>query len=290
MTKFKYMNPDSQEWQQVAPTKTEYDAFTQKLEIINGDPNGIFIGHSDFSFAPFSVSPSGAFTATNATITGVMTLAAGSGGIYGGNLAIGSGNNIIKTDVNGFYAGNAVYSSAPTRISPAGQLRALNAEISGAITAGAGSSIPWEYILDAPVLDELELPSYIKEDHLDFTEILGALGILGGSMRIGNQLISEGLTDVLILNDNGLQIGYAGSVDLDLNAPFHVSISGEMFTHRATVGGVLFDPVQNAGAYVTTYGADPNTGQIRNIYISNLDPEPGVGKDGDIWFKYEEPV
>lgn len=46
--------------------------------------------------------------------------------IQGGNIAIGSGNNIFKADENGIYLGNASFSSAPFRVDMMGNVFAQN--------------------------------------------------------------------------------------------------------------------------------------------------------------------
>lgn len=67
--------------------------------------------------------------------------------ISGGNIAIGSANNVFKADSNGIYLGNAVFSSARFRVDMAGNLTATNATLSGnisatSLTAGASISAP----------------------------------------------------------------------------------------------------------------------------------------------------
>jgi len=60
--------------------------------IFKADSNGIYLGNATFGSAPFRVTPAGALTATNATLTGAVT--ATSGDIAGWTI---SGNDIIKT-------------------------------------------------------------------------------------------------------------------------------------------------------------------------------------------------
>ncbi len=60
--------------------------------VFKADSNGIYLGNETFGSAEFRVTPAGAVTATNATLTGAVT--ATSGDIAGWTI---SGNDIIKT-------------------------------------------------------------------------------------------------------------------------------------------------------------------------------------------------
>lgn len=59
--------------------------------------------------------------------------------IQGGNIAIGSGNNIFKADENGIYLGNASFSSAPFRVNMAGQVTSSDITITGGNITGAAN-------------------------------------------------------------------------------------------------------------------------------------------------------
>ncbi len=76
------------------------------------------------------------------TLTGVLQ----SAHIVGGDLRIGSGDSVFKADTNGIYLGNSAFASAPFRVTPAGALTATSANISGAITTGAGSDLDGQYL------------------------------------------------------------------------------------------------------------------------------------------------
>jgi hypothetical protein len=75
------------------------------------------------------------------TFSGSLSAASGSftGALTGGTISIGTGNSIFKADSNGIYLGNATFGSAPFRVSPAGEMIATNATISGTITATTGA-------------------------------------------------------------------------------------------------------------------------------------------------------
>jgi len=53
--------------------------------------------------------------------------------IYGGTIAIGSGNNVLKADSNGVYLGNASFSNAPFKVTMDGKLTALDGTFKGTI-------------------------------------------------------------------------------------------------------------------------------------------------------------
>ena len=109
--------------------------------------------------APFRVTPAGAVTATNATITGSVTATSGAIGgwtigattLTGGNavlssagkLTLGTSNDVVNLDAaDATYRlaiGHATYASAPFRVTKAGAVTATNATITGAITASSGS-------------------------------------------------------------------------------------------------------------------------------------------------------
>ncbi|WP_313637974.1 hypothetical protein [Paenibacillus sp.] len=63
--------------------------------------------------------------------------------IFGGTIAIGSGNNVLKADSNGVYLGNATFASAPFSVSMDGRLTALDGTFKGTIDGSiiTGSTI-----------------------------------------------------------------------------------------------------------------------------------------------------
>jgi hypothetical protein len=77
---------------------------------------------------------------TNISVTDLSTINANMGAITAGSLSIGSGSTIFKVDTSGnIWSGNALYASAPFKVSNTGALVATGATISGAITATSGS-------------------------------------------------------------------------------------------------------------------------------------------------------
>ncbi|ETT77499.1 hypothetical protein C173_03249 [Paenibacillus sp. FSL R7-277] len=63
--------------------------------------------------------------------------------IFGGTIAIGSGNNVFKADSEGIHLGNASFVNAPFRVSMDGKLTALDGTFTGTITGSTitGSTI-----------------------------------------------------------------------------------------------------------------------------------------------------
>jgi hypothetical protein len=60
------------------------------------------------------------------------------GDITADEVIIGIGNNVFKADANGIYLGNAVFASAPFRVTMAGALVASSVDITGVIKATSG--------------------------------------------------------------------------------------------------------------------------------------------------------
>ncbi|MFZ2361590.1 MAG: hypothetical protein WA040_19780 [Anaerolineae bacterium] len=91
--------------------------------------------------APFRVTPAGALTASNATVTGTITANAGSMAgwtIASGHLYAGSGSSRagLQPASYPFYAGSDTPGSAPFRVTPAGALTATSGVIGGWTLSG----------------------------------------------------------------------------------------------------------------------------------------------------------
>lgn len=130
--------------------------------IFSGDLSavgGTFTGDLSAAGGTFSgdlTAAGGTFTGTlqgvDGTFSGEISASTITGGIIfgtsfvGGTIAIGSDNNIFKSDLNGIYLGHNNFGSAPFRVNMSGQLTASNAHITGGNITGAanisvGSSI-----------------------------------------------------------------------------------------------------------------------------------------------------
>jgi hypothetical protein len=100
-----------------------------------------YAGSDTPASAPFRVTPAGALTASNATVTGTITANAGSMAgwtIASGHLYAGSGASRagLQPASYPFYAGSDTPGSAPFRVTPAGALTATSGVIGGWTLSG----------------------------------------------------------------------------------------------------------------------------------------------------------
>jgi len=77
--------------------------------------------------------------------------------ITGGTITIGTGDNVFIAGASGIQLGDSTFADAPFRVSMAGALNATSATITGALTAGAGSSLPATYISGTVDLDNTNI-------------------------------------------------------------------------------------------------------------------------------------
>lgn len=94
--------------------------------IFKADSNGIYLGNSTFSSAPFRVTPQGSLVASNANITGTINATSGN---ISGNLI--TGGTISGTSIN--------INNGAFQVNSDGSLTATSANISGEINATSGS-------------------------------------------------------------------------------------------------------------------------------------------------------
>ena len=104
--------------------------------IFKADTQGIYLGHADFSSAPFRVSAAGAIRSTSGEIAGwtigANTLSKNNVTLdSSGAISVGQNNTIFKADSSGIYLGNAAFGSAPFSVTQAGVLKAVSGEIAG---------------------------------------------------------------------------------------------------------------------------------------------------------------
>lgn len=153
------------------------------------------ISWNQISNQPFIPIQPAYITATKITQTTIE-----SPSIFGGTIAIGSGNNIFKADGNGIYLGNASYSSAPFKVGMNGALSATSATISGTIT---GSTISASTIVGTSVAtgnsadSRVVLSSWLADINMyhlgsnlfrieDGVSVAWLYSPTGASMRIGS--------------------------------------------------------------------------------------------------------
>lgn len=115
----------------------------------------ITTGSINLGSGVFTVDNDGNMVATSGTFTGTIS----GSDIIGGTIAIGSANNIFKADSNGIYLGNAVFGSAPFRVSMTGDLIATSATITGTISSSVitGSTITGGTVRTASTGARIEL-------------------------------------------------------------------------------------------------------------------------------------
>lgn len=99
-------------------------------DIFKADSNGIYLGSATFGNAAFRVTPQGALTATNATITGAIS---------GGTIDIGDDDTTsFHVDATGqMWLGSSAYATAPFKVSAG-----------GSVTAEAGYIGGWQVLPD----------------------------------------------------------------------------------------------------------------------------------------------
>ena len=99
----------------------------------------LWLGGSTASTAPFRVTSTGSFTATDANITGAVSASSGQiGGFTIGATSLTAGSGATAVGIVPasfpFFAGSSTASTAPFRVTSAGSLTATDASITGAIT------------------------------------------------------------------------------------------------------------------------------------------------------------
>ncbi|MCX6826859.1 MAG: hypothetical protein NTV06_06310, partial [candidate division Zixibacteria bacterium] len=73
----------------------------------------------------------------------VASISISSPTITGGTITIGSGNNVFKADSNGIYLGNAVFGSAPFRVSMTGAANVSDLTIANGGTVSTTGKLRW---------------------------------------------------------------------------------------------------------------------------------------------------
>lgn len=145
------MNSDEMMWEINGEKKLHYDAFANRL---------MFGGTLEAADGIFS----GALQAASGTFTGVLE----GGSFIGGDIVIGTGNDVFKADSSGIWAGHNSFGSAPFSVDMQGHLYAFNAEIQGDITASTihGGTIDGTTITGANIFSP-----YIASSVSDFPRV-----------------------------------------------------------------------------------------------------------------------
>ena len=237
----------------------------EKSRILLDPTNGIKIQKNTGSFIDvFSADALG-----NLDITGTLTAC----DIVGGTIAIGSGNNIFKSDLNGIYLGNATFLSAPFRVNMAGAATASDLTITGGtITIGSGNDVfkvddgnIWSGHSDyasAPfkvsksgdcIANNLTTGNslYIGDktnsvgkgvyfyDNGGVTEgLIYSGGVIGLTART-NRGINLEIGASYDMKITGVGVGNAGGINFDLTRPFYIRSSSSSTSNILTTTGDL---------------------------------------------------
>ena len=132
--------------------------------IFKADSNGIYLGNATFASAPFRVTPGGALTATNATITGVITAESGFIGTAAAGWSIAS-NKIFNTNIDIDNANNRIdFKSGgvvKTRIK-SGAVNIGSTSTTSVTVSGAGSDLTSLSGNDSPQYGPLTALAYTQ--------------------------------------------------------------------------------------------------------------------------------
>lgn len=220
------------------------------------DAQGLYLGSASYSTAPFRVSMSGQVFASDAIIQGdfqATSIAASSylespeivGGsitstsltsttITGGTITIGEGEYVFKAGEEGIWLGSAYSWAAPFSVTPAGEMYAVTANITGTINAYAGMIGGW-------IIEQGYLYGYTDEQGYIWGSIYGgyiygtdieAATLTGTSIVGGTITIGEG-ANAFHADETGI---YLGGEDLN-SAPFSVDPGGVVYATAGVIGG-----------------------------------------------------
>jgi len=142
--------------------------------IFKADSNGIYLGNSTFSSAPFRVTPQGGLVASNANITGTINATSGT---ISGNLI--TGGTISGTAIN--------INSGVFQVTSAGVLTATSVNITGTINATSGS-ISGNLITGGTLSSTNISGVNITGTNISGSSITGT-NISGSSLSIGGRIL-----------------------------------------------------------------------------------------------------
>lgn len=149
----------------------------------------------------------------------------------GGNIVIGSGNNVFKADSTGIWAGNANFANAPFSVNMNGKMKAVGAEFSGTISASTinGGTITGSLIQTSASYPRSEMSvtgnlfgSYSSASKSVTIEAINGFssspGIVFRDIGINAYMYADAPYDELsIFTPNNMNIGANGSRGIILN-------------------------------------------------------------------------
>lgn len=179
----------------------QIDVATGKITAAQIDVTGLYVGPGGIQLSPqASISwdhitgqPSNIYNPSYLQSTYITATSLFSPAIYGGTIAIGSGNSIFKADEHGIYLGNAAFGSAPFRVDTAGNVYAQNGNFSGTLKT-------------APYGTRVEMSSNFADINL----YNGSLNILA--------IRDQANGNVTIYNPSGNSLGIGNGVTGQVNA------------------------------------------------------------------------
>jgi hypothetical protein len=201
--------------------------------IFKADTQGIYLGHADFSSAPFRVSAAGAIRSTLGEIAG-WTLGNTS-------LTAGTGGNSVgvTTDSIAFYAGNATPGSAPFRVGNDGALVASSADITGVIKASSG-----------------QIGSNAINKWIIGTDNTSA------SIYNGKTTLADSTNAGIYIGTDGISLGTAG-----VAPQFSVTSGGVLNASSATITGTITATDGRIGSTTDGWDINANVLESKNDYI-----------------------
>ncbi|MNI28098.1 Prophage endopeptidase tail [compost metagenome] len=144
------------------------------------------------------------------------------GQFIGGQIEIGSGNNVLKANESGFWLGNADMASAPFKVNMQGVMEAEGAKFKGDIT---GSNITGSTITGGTVIGSTVMTNTVGNKRVELRSGFADIGVFSGS---GNDnvfsIIDNDYTVDLRFQNSGFITSLTGSIYID--APTGVYVNG----------------------------------------------------------------
>jgi hypothetical protein len=192
----------------------------------------LWIGHSTGAAAPFSVTSTGAISATSGSVGGwTLSSTSFTGGnttiASAGDITLGTGENVARISSTDpayrLWLGGSTASTAPFRVTSTGAVTATNANISGTVTATSGAIGGWT---------------------------LSSTSLTGGDTTIssaGDITVGSGSNIARISSsDPAYRLWLGGTTSS--TAPFRVTSTGELTATSASITGTI---TANSGAIGT---------------------------------------
>lgn len=175
---------------------------------------------------------------TMITSTGINASAINAGALNGIYLTIGTGNNVVKADGNGLYAGNSVFGNAPFRVNMQGNVVANNITLTGTINSSRMNN-------SEIVGSTMTIGSGNQVFKADTNGIyLGNASFGSAPFRVdlnGNMIANNGTFKGTInsstINSTNISGGSITGTSININNRFRVDSSGNMTASNANISG-----------------------------------------------------